>query len=161
MNFQAYLKKQIATRFPDYLTEHIENVVKFSLDTIRKREGFLSDEYAVFTIALLHDILEDTNCSVDELRKILEAAYEKYVVGEVYVHEIIDCVEALTHDKKIPYKQYIMNIVENYQEYDSYTGMYTFIVKKADMRDHFSRVNTLTPQLIEKYKPFIQYFLME
>ena len=160
--YQAYLKQQIAARFPDYLSEHIENVAKFALETIRKRNGLMSDEYAVWTIAILHDILEDTPLSIDELRQILEDADEKYSIAAFYVDEIIDCIETLTHDKKQLYNQYIMNIVEDYQQYnDSCTAIYAFIVKKADMRDHFTQIETLTPQLIEKYKPFIQYFLKE
>lgn len=160
--YQAYLKQIIACRFPNYLSEHVENVANLALDTIEKRNGLFSDKYHVWTIALLHDILEDTDCCEDDLRTILEDADEKYCIAGFYIEEVISSIQRLTHNKEEKtYEQYIMDIVKSYKEDDTYCGMYCFLVKKADFADHFQHWQTLTPQLIEKYKPFIQYFLQE
>ncbi|MBQ9183649.1 MAG: hypothetical protein IJV35_11305 [Neisseriaceae bacterium] len=160
--YQAYLKQQIACRFPYYLSQHVENVANLALKNMQTRDGFLSDEYHIWTIGLLHDILEDTDCVEDDLQTIVEDAFEKYHAGGVYTNEVISCVLTLTHDKEEKtYEQYIMDIVKSYKEDDTYCGIYCFLVKKADFADHFQRWQTLTPQLIEKYKPFIQYFLQE
>ena len=50
-------------------------------------------------VALLHDVAEDTNLSVDELREKISLTAEEF-----------HALNLLTHDEKIPYFDYIQNI---------------------------------------------------
>lgn len=51
-------------------------------------------------VALLHDVVEDTNVTFEELEKI-------------FSKDIIDILKLLTHDKNVDYMEYIKNIKEN------------------------------------------------
>ena len=52
-------------------------------------------------VALLHDVLEDTDTTADDL-----AAYG-------FSNEVIEALIALTHDSKEPYLEYIKRVKEN------------------------------------------------
>jgi len=51
-------------------------------------------------VALLHDVVEDTNVTFEELKKTFSI-------------DIIDILKLLTHDKNVDYMEYIKNIKEN------------------------------------------------
>ena len=51
-------------------------------------------------VAVLHDVVEDTNVTFEELEKEFSS-------------KVIDALKLLTHDKKIPYNEYILNLKEN------------------------------------------------
>lgn len=51
-------------------------------------------------VALLHDTVEDTSVTFEELEKEFSST-------------IIDAVKLLTHDEAIPYMEYVKNIKEN------------------------------------------------
>ena len=59
----------------------------------------MNDEYSV-CVALLHDVVEDTDMTLDELKKIFPA-------------EIIDAIALLTHPKNVPYLAYVERIKDN------------------------------------------------
>ena len=59
----------------------------------------MDDEYAV-CVALLHDVLEDT----DYPREALAAEFPK---------EVMDAVDLLTHEKGVPYLEYVEKIRPN------------------------------------------------
>ena len=48
--YQEYLKEQISLKFPNYLSEHVENVANLALQNMKIRDGFLSDEFNIWTI---------------------------------------------------------------------------------------------------------------
>lgn len=52
-------------------------------------------------VALLHDVVEDTDYTFDDLRK------------EGFTKEIIDAIKLLTHDPSVPYLDYVNMIKEN------------------------------------------------
>ncbi len=52
-------------------------------------------------VALLHDVVEDTDYTFDDLK------------NEGFTKEIIDAVKLLTHDPSVPYLDYINMIKEN------------------------------------------------
>lgn len=94
----------------------------------------------VYIIGLAHDLLEDTDCSVEEIR---EACYDK---------AIVDSIILLTKTPNESYEDYIKRIVSS----DDWMAK---LVKQADMKDHFARLDTLTPKLIDKYTPVLKYLL--
>ena len=95
----------------------------------------------LWKIGVLHDILEDTDCPIEELKSIL-TGFE------------LSTIQLLTHKKrdKQSYSEYIIQIVKS-------DNFYAKAVKRADMKDHLSREATLTDYLKDKYYPVIKYLL--
>ena len=60
----------------------------------------MDTEYEICT-ALLHDVIEDTNMTIQDLRE------------EGFPDEIINAINVLTHRKNQPYTKYINNIKQN------------------------------------------------
>lgn len=89
--------------------------------------------------ALLHDVVEDTNITFKQLEK-------------EFSKEIIDALKLLTHDKKVPYEEYVLKIKEN---------PLAKKVKLADLKHNSdkTRILHLTPKDIirnRKYKNAIK-----
>ena len=97
------------------------------------------------TIALLHDTVEDTDATVEEIR-------------EMFGEEIADAVEVLTHPKDEPYMDYIRRIWTNRLARD---------VKLADLEHNMdlSRLNGKVTEKdlerVEKYKKARQILMSE
>ena len=53
------------------------------------------------TVALLHDIVEDTDVTFDDLKE------------EEFPEEVINALKRMTHDKSVPYMDYVKNIAED------------------------------------------------
>ena len=60
----------------------------------------MTDE-ATTVVALLHDVVEDTELTFEDLEK------------QGFSYEIINALKLLTHDKKIPYMEYVGEIKKN------------------------------------------------
>lgn len=58
------------------------------------------DEEISCTVALLHDVVEDTKVTMDELATMFPA-------------EVIEAVKLLTHDSSVPYNDYVRKIKDN------------------------------------------------
>ena len=91
-------------------------------------------------VALLHDILEDTETTTDELREL------------GFNEEIIEALEYLNHDKNVDYFDYIKNIS---------TNKIATKVKIADLKHNsdLSRLNEITQKdldRVEKYKKSLE-----
>ena len=52
-------------------------------------------------VALLHDVIEDTAYTIDDLRKM------------GFSEEVLDALDLMTHDKNVPYMEYVAKISEN------------------------------------------------
>jgi (p)ppGpp synthase/HD superfamily hydrolase len=65
--------------------------------------------------AVLHDVVEDTEWTIEKLE------------AEGFSEEVITAVKLLTHNKKVPYKKYIENIQ---------TNKIALKVKLADLEDN-------------------------
>ena len=59
----------------------------------------MADEYTT-CVALLHDVVEDTNISLDDLKSI-------------FPKEVTNAVALMTHDSNVPYLEYVRNIAAN------------------------------------------------
>ena len=95
-----------------------------------------------FKIALCHDLLEDTDVSIEEICEVTQLSYE-------FVEYVL---KALTKEKSEAYLDYIKRLKEN-------SSKYPYIVKLADMKDHLMQVDTLTDRLKEKYWSVLPYLL--
>lgn len=92
------------------------------------------------TVALLHDVIEDTNCTINDLVKI------------GFDNEIIEAVECLTKREGEQYENYIKRVNQN---------PIARRVKINDMKHNsdLSRLKNPTPEdikRVEKYKKYIQ-----
>lgn len=73
--------------------------------------------YSAKCVAMLHDVLEDTEVTAQDLLKM---GIEKYIV---------ECVEKLTHDPKVSYLDYIQDIIDT-------QDLNIISVKHADLCDN-------------------------
>lgn len=95
----------------------------------------MEDEYTT-CVALLHDVVEDTNVTLEELAKN-------------FPKEIIDAIAAMTHEKNEPYSEYVARVKLN---------PIAKVVKLADLRHNSdeSRLENASPATLahfrEKYR---------
>lgn len=99
----------------------------------------MSDE-ATTVVALLHDVVEDTPYTLDDLQRM------------GFPQEVTDALALMTHDKRVPYMEYVARIREN---------PVARAVKLADLHHNsdLSRLNTVTEkdrERVSKYARAIQ-----
>ena len=99
----------------------------------------MTDE-ATTVVALLHDVIEDTPFTIDDLRSL------------GFPQDVTDAIAQMTHDKRTPYMEYIARIKEN---------PIARAVKLADLRHNsdLNRLNEVTGrdrERVDKYKQAIQ-----
>lgn len=90
-------------------------------------------------VALLHDVVEDTDITLNDLEK-------------EFPQEVIDLLKILTHDKKIDYIEYIKKVK---------TNPIATKIKIADLKHNsdITRLENITPtdlKRIEKYKKALE-----
>ena len=91
-------------------------------------------------VALLHDIVEDTDITFDQLSK------------QGFPAEVIDAIKLMTHDEGVPYMDYVKQIKSN------------DVAKKVKLADlkhnsNLSRLNNIdnkTKERVEKYRQAIK-----
>ena len=85
--------------------------------------------------ALLHDVVEDTDYTFDDLRSM------------GFPEQIIEALHLLTHDDTVPYMEYITAIREN---------PIAKAVKLADLRHNSdtTRVETIDDQMQQRYEKY-------
>ena len=91
-------------------------------------------------VALLHDVIEDTSYTIQDLRDL------------GFDEEVLDALALLTHDKNVPYTDYVAKIKGN---------PIARTVKLADLRHNsdLTRLETVDDSALrrfEKYKAAIQ-----
>ncbi len=99
----------------------------------------MTDEHTT-VVALLHDIIEDSRCTIDDLRAL------------GFDENILDAISLMTHDESVPYMEYVAQIK---------TNPIARTVKLADLRHNsdMSRLDQVTPRdeaRAEKYKKAIE-----
>lgn len=95
----------------------------------------MTDEYST-VVALLHDVIEDTQYTIDDL------------VNMGYPEQVIEAIKLLTHDKNVPYMEYIFALKNN---------KIAKAVKLADLEHNsdLTRLNVVDAKAlkrVEKYK---------
>lgn len=91
-------------------------------------------------VALLHDVIEDTSCSMQDLR---EMGFDE---------DVLDALALMTHDSSVPYMDYVRKIKDN---------PIARTVKLADLRHNsdltrLDEINETALKRVEKYKAAIQ-----
>ena len=123
--------------YPKNKLKHVIRVAGFACADAQTRTNVNS--LSAFIVGIAHDLLEDTECSHEEL----EQAIGKNLISSVII---------LTKSDDITYEDYITEVKLS-------NDPLAILVKKADIKDHFSQEETLTKKLIEKYLPHIKDFL--
>lgn len=112
--------------------QHCLRVAKYAVENVCLSSD--DDRQIAFIVALCHDLLEDTNISIETIAE----------VTELNVNFLANVLGALTRKKSETYLDYIKRLKQN-------QSPYPYIVKMADMKDHLSQKDTLTEKLKEKY----------
>lgn len=96
----------------------------------------MTDE-ATTVAALLHDVVEDTDISLDELAR------------EGFESQVIEALTLLTHDPKVKYEDYILKIKDN---------PIAKAVKLADLAHNsdLSRLDTVDEKALKRQQKYIQ-----
>ncbi len=96
----------------------------------------MDDELSVCT-ALLHDVVEDTSATLDDLK------------NEGFPEEVIEALGLLTHDDSVPYMEYVRKIKPN---------EIARKVKAADLEHNsdLSRLNTVDGAALERVEKYRQ-----
>lgn len=129
--------------YPKKKLQHAVRVANYAVEIaeLDKRSGtkpYLVSDY-VFTVAILHDVVEDTDVPLGYIQEEFD----------VYVSE---AVELLTKPEDVSYVDYIVNLLDS-------GDILAYWVKKADMKDHIAQAETLTDKLKEKYLPVLHKFI--
>ena len=103
-------------RYPVDVKNHAKRVAKLA--------SLYGEDYKM--VALLHDILEDTNTTEDE-------------IPDIYREDII----ALTRKATETYFEYIERVSEGSKR--------AIIIKLLDLEDHLKNIETLKPSLEKRY----------
>jgi HD superfamily phosphodiesterase len=102
----------------------------------------------VAAVAILHDVLEDAS---DKVKANLHPIFGAELSTSQY-----QALKLLTKEDE-SYVDYIKAIRKASLKNDC--GEIAYIVKLADMKDHLSRVETLTDRLKEKYLEGLRYLI--
>ena len=139
INVISKAKKFAKERLSSDKFEHSLRVMEYTRDTA-KIYGISDLNFRLAIVALLHDVVEDSDTTLDEIEK----EFSRYTRN---------CIEVLTHDKEnMSYPEYI-DFVMNCPLPEAKA------VKHADMKDHLAQKETLTPKLKEKYFEVIDRFI--
>ncbi len=95
----------------------------------------LKEEYEIVT-ALLHDVVEDTDYTFDDLKNM------------GYPQEVIEALTYLTHEPGVTYQDYVKNIKNN---------PIAIKVKLADLKHNsdLNRLDTITQKDLERQKKYL------
>ena len=97
-----------------------------------------SQQWFVRALAYAHDVIEDTDCPLDDLLQ--------YIKDEREWLDFQTDLMLLTHHKEDgSYYDYVKTIIESER-------MFAVLVKRADIKDHLTRRKTLTPKRKAKYE---------
>ena len=99
MLFTPMTRKAMIMAYNAHHGQTDKSGVPYIFHPARVAAGF-NDE-AEACVAWLHDIVEDTDCTVDDIR----------LAG--FGETICDAIKTMTHDKRIPYADYVKGIANN------------------------------------------------
>lgn len=138
MIYTALTKKAMKIAFEAHREQRDKSGVPYIFHPVHLAEQ-MTDE-ATVCVALLHDVVEDTDMSFEDLR------------AEGFPAEIIDALRLMTHDESVPYLDYVAAIKDN---------IIARTVKLADLRHNsdLSRLDYVDEAAlarIEKYRRAIE-----
>ena len=138
MIYTPNTRKAMILAYNAHLGQFDKSGIPYILHPIHVAEQMETEEECI--VAILHDTVEDTNVTFKQLEK-------------EFSKEIIKALKLLTHDKSVPYMDYVMKIKSN---------PIAKKVKLADLKHNSdeTRLDVLTlkdKERNEKYKKAIEY----
>lgn len=138
MIYTPLTKKAIKLCFAAHKDQVDKSDLPYVFHPFHLAEQMKTEDTAV--VALLHDVVEDTDYTLDDLR------------GMDYPPQVIEALGLLTHDKTVPYLEYVVAIKEN---------PIARVVKLADLRHNsdMSRLDYVDEKVerrIQKYAEAIK-----
>ena len=141
MNFAEYFEWDlycVGKYDPKYYSDHIVEVEQALANDLTFNLMSEEDQMITRYMALGHDLLEDTDATIEEM---------KQYVSDIVIAGIV----LLTKQPNEKYEDYIRRIMICGDER-------VILVKKADMYDHIiKKKRTLTERLKNKYEPILPY----
>lgn len=129
---------------------HAMRVANYAMQEAKLFGYNIEETEDIFQVAILHDILEDTECPKNTVSETL------------HYHSLIDALERLTHNEEDTYEEYIIKLCDDSNVHDETqvkSLAYAKIIKRADMKDHLMLEETLSDKLRQKYFPIVKYLL--
>ena len=121
--------------------EHAKRVATKAEEITRFFNLSYETYYFVYQLGLAHDLYEDTTIKQ----------------GAWFDKDFEENLQLLTKEKDVDYNDYIAKIRGMAASNPKY--MPAYIVKLADMHDHFAQVDTLTDKLKNKYAAAMPYLI--
>ena len=120
--------------------EHLERVA----DRVWEMEYDFVDETSVIELyvatAYLHDIIEDTDCTREDLVAL-------------FPESVVEAIFRLTRGEGMTYAEYIERIIEKPTgPYESLVMKIAYVVKLADLLDHLAGPTPCPPNLVKRYE---------
>lgn len=142
MIYTELTKKAMRISFEAHKNQTDKNGIPYIFHPVHLAEQMDSEE--TVCVALLHDVVEDTDITFEELE------------ADGFSKEIIDALKLMTHDDSVSYMDYIKAIK---------TNNIATIVKLADLRHNsdLTRLDIVDEKAIkraEKYKKAIEFLLL-
>lgn len=133
MIYTALTKKALQISFNAHNTQVDKSGIPYVYHPFHVAEQ-MDDEYST-CVALLHDVAEDSDMTLSDLR------------AEGFPDEVIDALALLTHDKNVPYMDYIKKIR---------TNPIATKVKLADLEHNsdLSRLDEVDQKALERVKKY-------
>lgn len=133
MIYTPMTKKALAVCFEAHKSQVDKSGLPYVFHPFHLAEQ-MKDEMTTI-VALLHDVIEDTSITVEELRDMGFPA------------EAIAAIQIMTHDKSIPYMDYVARIKKNPIARE---------VKLADLKHNsdLTRLNEVAEKDLERFKKY-------
>lgn len=132
MIYTKNIKKAINIAYNAHMGQVDKSGTPYIFHPIHLAETMNTEDECI--VAILHDVVEDTDVTFEQLD------------GE-FSNEVIEALKLLTHDKNVPYDEYIKQIKDN---------PIARKVKLADLKHNsdITRLNNLTQKDIERNKKY-------
>ena len=141
MIYTELTKKAMKLAFEAHKNQVDKSGIPYIFHPVHLAEQMESEETAI--VALLHDVVEDTEYTLQD------------IAAMGFPQEVLDALALMTHDKAVPYMDYVAQLKEN---------PIARTVKLADLRHNsdLTRLDTVDEKAlarIEKYKKAIAALL--
>lgn len=143
MKYTPLTKKALRVAFDAHKDQIDKTGLPYVFHPFHLAEQF--DDEESICVALLHDVVEDTDITINDLEKL------------GFTESIIEAIKLLTHDNNVEYMDYVKEIKKN---------PLAKRVKLADLKHNSdsSRLDVVDSYALErekKYKKAIEYLLSE
>ena len=135
MIYTAKTKKALCVCFEAHKDQRDKSGMPYVFHPFHLAEQMETEDTTV--VALLHDVVEDTDCTLDDLA----------AMG--FGDAVIDALTLLTHDPAVPYMEYVAAI-----QHDPIARA----VKLADLRHNsdLSRLDTVDDEALARREKYLQ-----